>query len=71
MNEQKDGSATAGTPRWVKVFALIAVVVAVLFVVGMLVGGDHGPGRHSSSGDASAFTVAGLRHEPPAGGHPV
>ena len=32
------------TPRWVKVFAIIAVVVAAAFVILHLVGG--GPGRH-------------------------
>jgi hypothetical protein len=47
-----DGDArtgsTAGTPRWVKVFGVIALVVAVLFVVLALVGGGkHGPGRHA------------------------
>jgi len=42
-----------GTPRWVKVFGIIALVVVVLFVVVMLAGGDHGPSRHT----------------PPAGGH--
>ena len=37
----------AGTPRWVKVFGIIAVVVVLLFVVLLLVGGgQHGPGRH-------------------------
>jgi hypothetical protein len=37
-----------GTPRWVKVFGLIALVVVVLFVVVLLVGGgEHGPSRHS------------------------
>ncbi|MDT9698387.1 hypothetical protein [Streptomyces sp. P17] len=37
-----------GVPRWVKVSALIAVVVVLLFVVVLLVKGpgDHGPGRH-------------------------
>jgi hypothetical protein len=42
-----------GTPRWVKVFG-ITVIVVVLLVVAMkfLVGGEHGPGRHTSSGDA-------------------
>jgi hypothetical protein len=40
-----------GTPRWVKVFGLIALVVVVLFVVVLLIrGGEHGPGRHSSGG---------------------
>jgi len=43
-----DGRSTAGTPRWVKVFGIIAVLV-VLVVVVLLVfgGGQHGPSRHS------------------------
>lgn len=37
-----------GTPRWVKVFGIIAVVVVLLFVILMLTRGPggHGPGRH-------------------------
>ncbi len=38
----------AGTPRWVKVFAVIGVVLAVLIVVMLLTG--HGPGRHMRHG---------------------
>ena len=34
----------APTPRWVKVFAAIAVIVFVAFVILHLAGG--GPGRH-------------------------
>ena len=45
---EADGSST-GTPRWVKVFAVIALVVVVLFVVLLLTGG-HGPRRHTLSG---------------------
>ena len=37
----------AGTPRWVKAFAVVAVVLVVLFVVLQVFGGGHGPGRHS------------------------
>jgi hypothetical protein len=33
------------TPRWVKVFGIVAVIVVVLFVV-MLFSPGHGPGRH-------------------------
>ena len=42
-----------GIPRWVKVFGIIVIVV-VLLVVGLmfLVGGEHGPGRHTQSSDA-------------------
>ena len=35
---------TGGTPRWVKVFGIIAIVLALLFVILMFTG--HGPGRH-------------------------
>ena len=37
---------TAGVPRWVKVFVVTALGLALLMVVVMLVsGGQHGPGR--------------------------
>lgn len=38
-----------GTPRWVKLFGVIALVVALLFVILLLTrgpGGGHGPSRH-------------------------
>ena len=41
-----------GTPRWVKVFGIIVIVVVLLVVAGMFIGGEHGPGRHTQSGDA-------------------
>jgi hypothetical protein len=42
-----------GTPRWVKVFGIIVIVLAVLVIAVMLIsGGEHGPGRHTQSGDA-------------------
>jgi ABC-type transporter Mla subunit MlaD len=51
-------SPTAGTPRWVKVFGIIALVLVVLLVVMIIAGrGDHGPGRHT--GDIIPFTDAG------------
>ncbi len=37
-----------GTPRWVKVFGIIAIVVVLLFVIMLLTG--YGPGRHTPSG---------------------
>ncbi|MBA3421214.1 MAG: hypothetical protein H0U12_04870 [Thermoleophilaceae bacterium] len=48
------------TPRWVKVFGIIAILLVLLFVVSLLAGGSHGPGRHTPSGDAG-------RHTPPSG----
>lgn len=42
------------TPRWVKVFGIISVVLVLLFGIIKLAGGDHGPGRHLPSGSAPA-----------------
>ncbi len=43
-----DRKPKTGTPRWVKVFAIVAVVAVLLFVVSQFVGGGgHGPGRHA------------------------
>jgi hypothetical protein len=45
---------TAGTPRWVKAFGIIALVVLVLVVVMLIAGrGGHGPGRHALGGEGS------------------
>jgi hypothetical protein len=40
-----------GTPRWVKVFGIV-VLILVLLGAGITVagGGQHGPGRHMPSG---------------------
>jgi hypothetical protein len=43
-----------GTPLWVKVFGIVALVVVVLFIVLLLTGRGHGPGRHSQSGATQA-----------------
>lgn len=45
------------TPRWVKVFGIVAVVLAIVVVLALLIGGKHGPGRHA--GDAGEQTVSG------------
>jgi hypothetical protein len=41
----------AETPRWVKTFVIIGGIV-ILLLLGVLLfgGGQHGPGRHVSSG---------------------
>jgi len=59
-----DRGTLAGTPRWVKVFRIVALVVVVLFIVVLLVGGgEHGPGRHSPSSDPGGHTPpAGVTH---------
>jgi hypothetical protein len=52
-----DRESPPSTPRWVKVFVIIALVLVLLFVVIMFtgIGGEHGPGRHMPSGDASGY----------------
>jgi hypothetical protein len=51
---------TGGTPRWVKVLGIIALVVALLVVVMLLIGGGggHGPGRHAAGGDTPTSSIA-------------
>jgi hypothetical protein len=48
-----------GTPRWVKVSGIIVGVLVVLAIIIVLtgVGGPHGPGRHTSSGDVTGRTT--------------
>jgi hypothetical protein len=58
MTDPIHGSdASAATPRWVKVFGIVAMVVVLLFVVLMFAGGGgHGPRRHLPGSDAGAHT---------------
>ncbi len=73
-----------GTPRWVKVFGILALVVVLLLVILLLTRGPggHGPGRHAPFGTAGGHTPpssvtedrtpssSGLRgHKLPEGGH--
>jgi ABC-type transporter Mla subunit MlaD len=48
--------STRGTPRWVKLFGIIALVLVLLFVISLLAGVRHGPGLHTPSGDAGGYT---------------
>jgi len=43
---EPDRGPTTGTPRWVKVFGIIGLVLLLLFVTALLIGG-HGPDRHT------------------------
>jgi hypothetical protein len=54
----RDRGSPEGTPRWVKVFGLIALVVVLLFVVLLLIGGPHNPGRHMRGGGSGGQTLA-------------
>ena len=53
MTPTPDGPAT---PRWVKLFAAVALVTVAVVVIAMLAGGgQHGPGRHTGWSGVSAF----------------
>lgn len=54
-----DRGSSSGTPRWVKVFVIIGLVVVLLFLVAKLtgLGGDHGPGRHGGGGDTPSTVI--------------
>jgi hypothetical protein len=60
---------TAATPLWVKLFGAIAFGVVLLFVVLLLTGRGHGPGRHGGQAPPSSVTSAGSAtdHTPPRG----
>ncbi len=44
-----DGESIPTTPRWVKVFGTVALVVVLMVVVLLFIGGRHGPPRHTTS----------------------
>jgi hypothetical protein len=46
--ESRPEEPTPGTPRWVKVFAIVGAVVALLIVIMLLTG--HGPSQHMHGG---------------------
>lgn len=65
-------STARSTPRWVKVFAIVLAILIVLVVARLLLGGGHGPGRHSPSNGktpASPPSQQAPSHVPPPGGH--
>ena len=58
-HQKPDDESTYSTPRWVKVIGIIALVVILLIVIALAtgLGGPHGPGRHSPSGDSGIEPV--------------
>lgn len=46
-----------GMPRWVKVFIIIVIVLALAFIVSRLLGVQHGPSLHSPSGGSGGRTA--------------
>lgn len=72
-----EGSSSAGdgtyrTPRWVKLFGIVAAVVVLLLVAVLAFGGsEHGPGRHDRSGDdGNATSHEEGNHTRPPDHHP-
>ena len=45
-------------PRWVKAFIAAVVILVVLFLISMLLGAEHGPGRHATGDSSVAAMVA-------------
>jgi len=41
-----DLDRTHRMPAWVKAFLAVALVLALVLLVSLVSGGDHGPGRH-------------------------
>ena len=52
------------TPRWVKVFGIIAAVLVVAIVILALAGGEHGPSRHLPGGDNPGGHTPPVQHSP-------
>ena len=55
-------NSAPAAPRWVKVFAIVAAVVVLVFLVLLLTGNNHGPGRHLDEGNERA---PGVDHSVP------
>ena len=56
--EVLDSESPPGVPRWVKILGIVTTIVILLAIVAMiLVGGEHGPGRHLHGAHAAASQV--------------
>jgi hypothetical protein len=54
-----DGGTHTPTPRWVKVLGIIIVVLLLLVGIMVLIGGEHGPGRHAPPASEATQPTAG------------
>jgi hypothetical protein len=61
-NGSRPGSTEESTPRWVKVFGIIGIVMVLLMLVALLTG--HGPGRHMASGHRHEGLASPAAHNP-------
>jgi hypothetical protein len=39
--------STTGMPRWVKISGIVVLAVILVVVMMLLIGSNHGPGRHT------------------------
>lgn len=73
MDHSGDFDSKPKTPRWVKVFGIIGILVAALVVAILLLsGGEHGPGRHAPGSHSPGHTISPsvpVGHTPAEGGH--
>lgn len=51
----KPDASSPGRPRWVYVVGIVAIVLAVMVIIMVLVGGNHGPSRHVPAGLGSGY----------------
>jgi hypothetical protein len=53
-----DGGSPPSTPRWVKLFGIVLLVLVLLVAIIMItgVGGEHGPGRHMAGSGLGGHT---------------
>lgn len=56
----------AARPAWVRWLVIVAVALLVVVVLALLVGGEHGPGRHMSQSTGSG-AEAGVGASPVGG----
>lgn len=64
-DDEGGGGPANGTPRWVKIFGIIALLVIVLLIVLKLLGAEHGPGRHTPGGGTATGHIGlpfGITH---------
>jgi hypothetical protein len=58
QSSQSDQGTPPATPRWVKVVGAVVVLLILIAIVALVIGGEHGPGRHVSSGEVQPTQAA-------------
>lgn len=58
MDPRREPDRDEGVPRWIRTLLVLAVTAVALLVVAMLLlGGEHGPGRHTAMAAPDAPTM--------------